>query len=84
MMIKHINVTKKPSQDQIKMLNMASAFPVSEDDDYESGIDTMQYGTADCILYRATTNANRPDFITPPAGPSETIMNEINFMIQEI
>lgn len=59
-------------------------YPVSEDDDYESGIDTMQYGTADCILYRATTNANRPDFITPPAGPSETIMNEINFMIQEI
>ena len=34
MMIKHINVTKKPSQDQIKMLNMASAFSVSEDDEY--------------------------------------------------
>ena len=33
-MIKHINVTKKPSQDQIKMLNMASAFSVSEDDEY--------------------------------------------------
>ena len=34
MMIKYINVTKKPSQDQIKMLNMASAFSVSEDDEY--------------------------------------------------
>ena len=33
-MIKYIDVTKKPSQDQIKMLNMASAFPVSEDDEY--------------------------------------------------
>ena len=33
-MIKDIDVTKKPSQDQIKMLNMASAFPVSEDDEY--------------------------------------------------
>ena len=34
MMIKHINVTKKPSQVQIKMLNMASAFPASKDDEY--------------------------------------------------
>lgn len=33
-MIRDIDVTKKPSQDQIKMLNMASAFPVSEDDEY--------------------------------------------------
>ncbi len=33
-MIKYIDVTKKPSQCQIKMLNMASAFPVSEDDEY--------------------------------------------------
>ena len=33
-MIKNIDVTKKPSQVQIKMLNMASAFPVSEDDEY--------------------------------------------------
>lgn len=34
MMIKYINVTKKPSQDQIKMLNMASAFPAPKDDEY--------------------------------------------------
>ena len=34
MMIKDIDVTKKPSQDQIKMLNMASAIPASEDDEY--------------------------------------------------
>ena len=34
MMIKDIDVTKKPSQDQIKMLNMASAFPASKDDEY--------------------------------------------------
>ena len=34
MMIKHINVTKKPSQDQIKMLNMASAFSAPTDDEY--------------------------------------------------
>ena len=33
-MIKDIDVTKKPSQDQIKMLNMASTFPASEDDEY--------------------------------------------------
>ena len=33
-MIKYIDVTKKPSQDQIKMLNMASAIPDSEDDEY--------------------------------------------------
>lgn len=33
-MIKYIDVTKKPSQDQIKMLNMASAIPVSENDEY--------------------------------------------------
>ena len=34
MMIKDIDVTKKPSQVQIKMLNMASAFPASKDDEY--------------------------------------------------
>ena len=34
MMIKYINVTKKPSQDQIKMLNMASAFSAPTDDEY--------------------------------------------------
>ena len=34
MMIKYINVTKKPSKDQIKMLNMASAFPATKDDEY--------------------------------------------------
>ena len=33
-MIREIDVTKKPSQDQIKMLNMASTFSVSEDDEY--------------------------------------------------
>ena len=33
-MIKYIDVTEKPSQDQIKMLNMASTFSVSEDDEY--------------------------------------------------
>ena len=33
-MIKEIDVTKKPSPDQIKMLNMASTFSVSEDDEY--------------------------------------------------
>ena len=33
-MIKYIDVTKKPSQDQIKMLNMVSAIPVFEDDEY--------------------------------------------------
>lgn len=59
-------------------------YPVSEDDDYESGLDSLQYGTADCILYRSTGNASKPDFITPPAGPSETIMAEIKFMIEEI
>ena len=34
MMIKDIDVTKKPSQDQIKMLNMASAFSAPTDDEY--------------------------------------------------
>ena len=33
-MINEIDVAKKPSPDQIKMLNMASAFPVSQDDEY--------------------------------------------------
>ena len=33
-MIREIDVTKKPSRDQIKMLNMASTFSVSEDDEY--------------------------------------------------
>ena len=32
-MINEIDVAKKPSPDQIKMLNMASAFPVSQDDE---------------------------------------------------
>lgn len=33
-MIKYIDVTEKPSQDQIKMLNMASAFSAPTDDEY--------------------------------------------------
>ena len=33
-MIKNIDVTKKPSQVQIKMLNMASAFSAPTDDEY--------------------------------------------------
>ena len=33
-MIKEIDVTKKPLQEQIKMLNMASTFSVSKDDEY--------------------------------------------------
>lgn len=34
MKIKYIDVTKKPSQNQIKMLNKASMFSASEDDEY--------------------------------------------------
>lgn len=76
------------AQSELRERNRAQAFslltyPVTAEDDYESGLDTIQYGTADCILYRAE-NSNRPDFITPPAEPSDIIMAEINFMIQEI
>ena len=33
-MIREIDVTEKPSQDQIKMLNNASLFSVSDNDEY--------------------------------------------------
>ena len=33
-MFKEIDVTEKPSQDQIKMLNNASLFSVSDNDEY--------------------------------------------------
>lgn len=56
-------------------------FPIGEDDDYENGDEPLKYGTADCLLYKGTT---APAFITPPANPSDTIMNEINFLIKEI
>lgn len=56
-------------------------FPIGEEDDYENGDEPLRYGTADCLLYKGTT---APAFITPPADPSDTIMNEINFLIKEI
>lgn len=73
---------------ELRERNRAQAFslltyPIGDDDDYESGEDLLRYGTADCLLYRAS-NSNVPQFITPPVDSSEIIMNEINFCIKEI
>ena len=58
-------------------------YPVAEDDDYNSGDEPLQYGTADMILYKANGSAH-PQFITPPTDASDVLLNEINFMIKEI
>lgn len=58
-------------------------YPVAEDDDYNSGDEPLQYGTADMILYKANGSA-KPDFITPPTDSTEIMLGEINFMIKEI
>lgn len=58
-------------------------FPISEEDDYDTGDEPIRYGTADCILYKGTT-AKAPQFITPPSASSNIIMDEINFCIKEI
>ena len=58
-------------------------YPIAEDDDYNSGDEPLQYGTADMILYKANGSAH-PQFITPPTDSSDILLNEINFMIKEI
>lgn len=57
-------------------------FPIDEEDDYDNSEDPLKYGTSDCLIYKS--GAQAPAFITPPADPSDVIMNEINFMIKEI
>lgn len=73
---------------ELRERNRAQAFslltyPISSEDDYESGDEPIKYGTADCLLYRAETGV-APKFITPPSDSSDIIMNEINFCIKEI
>ena len=59
-------------------------FPINGDkDDYESGADAIKYGTSDCLIYDGTSGSY-PQFITPPADPSNTLLAEIEFMIKEI
>lgn len=77
------NATSELRERQRGQAFSVMTYPVTEDDDYESGASTMQYGTSDCILYRGDSGGT-PDFITPPSGPSETLLNEITFMIQQI
>jgi hypothetical protein len=58
-------------------------FPIdSNNDSYEDG-ETMKYGTADMLLYDGTSGAT-PQFITAPSTPSDVILKELNFMIQQI
>lgn len=59
------------------------AYPIAEDDDYESGDEPIKYGTSDCLLYRAETGV-APQFITPPPDSSDILLDEINFMVKEI
>ena len=77
------NATSELRERQRAQAFSVMTYPVTEDDDYESGADTMKYGTSDCLLYRGDSGS-APDFITPPSGPSETLLSEISFMIQQI
>lgn len=58
-------------------------YPIADDDDYDSGDEPLQYGTADMLLYRGTTHG-KPEFITPPTDSTDILLSEINFMIKEI
>lgn len=58
------------------------AFPIDPQDDYDSDVPELKTGTADCLLYKSGSAS--PEFITPPSGPSDTLMEEINFLIKEI
>lgn len=58
-------------------------YPLSEDDDYESGDETLSVGTADMLMYRASSSAS-PEFITPPTDSSDMLEAEISMMIKEI
>lgn len=59
-------------------------FPINgKEDDYESGADFIKYGTNDCLIYDGNSSSY-PQFITPPADPSNTLLAEIEFMIKEI
>ena len=58
-------------------------YPIADDDDYDSGDEPLQYGTADMLLYRGTTHG-KPEFITPPTDSTDILLAEINFMIKEI
>lgn len=74
---------------ELRSRNRSQAFsmliyPINGDrDDYESGFDIMKTGTSDCLLYDGT-NGKSPEFITPPANPSDTLLSEIQFLIKEI
>ena len=73
---------------ELRERNRAQAFslltyPIADDDDYSTVDEPLKLGTADLLMYRASTG-NRPEFITPPPDSSEILLNEINFMVKEI
>ena len=73
---------------ELRERNRAQAFslltyPIADDDDYDTVDEPLKLGTADLLMYRASTG-NRPEFITPPPDSSEILLNEINFMVKEI
>ena len=73
---------------ELRERNSAQAFsllsyPIADDDDYDSAADGLNVGTADMILYRASTG-NSPEFITPPPDSSNMLLNEMEFIVKEI
>ena len=58
-------------------------YPIADDDTYEEATEGITIGTADMLMYRASTG-NAPEFITPPPDSSDMLLNEIQFMVKEI
>ena len=73
---------------ELRERNSAQAFsvltyPIGDDDDYEETADNIKVGTADMLMFRASTGSS-PEFITPPPDSSDMLLNEIEFMVKEI
>ena len=85
--IARTNLALYNSTSELRERNRAQAFsiltyPLAEDDDYESGAESINVGVSDILMYRS--GGESPAFITPPADPSNVILSEISFMIQQI
>lgn len=85
--IARTNLALYNATSELRERNRAQAFsiltyPLAEDDDYESGSEAINVGVNDVLMYRSGRSS--PAFITPPASPSDVILSEISFMIQQI
>ncbi len=56
-------------------------YPVGENDQFDEVAEGLTVGDKDMLMYRGTKG---PEYITPSAEPSQMLLDEVKFMVEEI